>query len=125
MRTCLRARRAVAAAAAIGLVMLSPGPVQAGTNWEDAAWAAWTPSAGLTSASAVASWSAGRLDLFARGQDNALWHRWWNGTAWSGWENLQGVLTAAPAAISWGPNRIDVFIRASDDVLYADNWNGS
>ena len=33
---------------------------------------------GLTSAPAVCSWEAGRLDVFGRGTDNALWHKWFS-----------------------------------------------
>ncbi len=51
----------------------------------------------LTSAPAVASWADNRLDVFARGQNRALWHKWWDGSRWSDWEDLGGVLTSAPA----------------------------
>src|SRR6266498_3883098 len=40
----------------------------------------------------------GRLELFARGADQALWHIWQvapNG-GWSGWESLGGELTSNP-----------------------------
>ena len=40
---------------------------------------------------AVASWSSGRLDVFVRGTDNALWHKWYQ-NSWSGWESLGGVI---------------------------------
>jgi hypothetical protein len=38
------------------------------------------------------SWAANRLDVFCKGQDNALYHKWWDGSAWGGWESLGGVL---------------------------------
>jgi len=31
--------------------------------------------------------------FFGRGTDAALWHRWWDGANWQGWESLGGVLT--------------------------------
>lgn len=74
---------------------------------------------------AAASWAAGRLDAFARGADNALWHRAWNGTAWAGWESLGGVVSASPAAVSGAANRIDVFVRGSDNSLWHRTWNGT
>ena len=43
------------------------------------------------------------IKLFVRGTDNALWHKWWNGSAWSGWESLGGVLTSGPAVIQITP----------------------
>ena len=68
---------------------------------------AWEPSAltweslagGFHSAPAVASWAHDRLDVFTLGDDNAVWHRYWNGGAWQplpaistpgGWESLHG-----------------------------------
>jgi hypothetical protein len=32
-------------------------------------------------------WAPGRLDLFVHGTDNALWHKWYDGGSWSGWES--------------------------------------
>jgi hypothetical protein len=60
---------------------------------------------------AVTSWSANRLDLFAKGTDNALYHMTWDGTQWSSWYDLGGTFQDAPAAVSWGPNRIDVCVH--------------
>jgi hypothetical protein len=64
---------------------------------------------------AVSSRSAGQLDLFARGLDNKLHHKFFeSATGWSPWESLDGALASDPTAISWGPDRIDVFIRTAD-----------
>ena len=81
-------------------------------------WSGWESLGGvLTSGPGVCSWSSGRLDVFVRGTDNALWHKWFS-NGWSGWESLGGVLTSDPAAVSWGPNRIDVFVRGTDNALW-------
>ena len=89
-------------------------------------WSQWEDLGGvLTSAPAVASWQPNRLDVFARGQNNALWHKWWDGSRWSNWEDLGGVLTSAPAAVSWGPNRIDVFGRGQNQSLWHKWWDGT
>jgi hypothetical protein len=86
-------------------------------------WSGWESLGGvLTSSPSVASWAPNRLDVFVRGTDNALWHKWWN-NGWSGWESLGGVLTSAPAAVSWGPNRIDIFVRGTDNALWHKWWN--
>lgn len=79
----------------------------------------------LTSAPDVASWGPNRLDVFARGTDNALYHRWWDGSAWRGWESLGGVLTSDPSAVSWGNGRVDVFARGTDNALYHRFYQGS
>jgi hypothetical protein len=66
----------------------------------------------------VASWAANRLDLFARGSDNAIWHDWWNGSGWAFWENRNPTIVSNPAAVSWATDRIDVFGVGTDGLLY-------
>ncbi len=89
-------------------------------------WSRWENLGGvLTSAPAVSSWAPNRLDTFVKGTDDALWHKWWNGSRWSEWESLGGRLTSAPGAVSWGNNRIDVFARGTDNAMWHIWWNGS
>lgn len=90
----------------------------------------------LTNGPEASSWAKGRLDVFIRGSDNALWHKFYSSaTGWSGWSSLgapAGVTLASdPVAVSWGVNRIDVFVRGSDNALWhtfydikAGGWNG-
>ena len=73
---------------------------------------------GFTSAPAVCSWGPGRLDVFGRGEDFALWHNWFSNGKWSDWETLGGELNSPPAAVSWGGGRIDVFARGTDRALW-------
>ena len=81
---------------------------------------------GLTSDPAAVSWGAGRLDVFARGSDNALWHKWFDGQ-WSAWESLGGSLASGPDVTSWGSGRLDVFARGTDNTLqhryYDKGWS--
>jgi hypothetical protein len=85
-------------------------------------WHDWESLGGiLSSVPAVSSWAEGRLDVFVRGTDNALWHKWFDGS-WYEWESLGGVLTSGPGAVSWDPNRIDVFARAIDNSLVHKWW---
>ncbi|MEP7343477.1 MAG: thiol-activated cytolysin family protein [Acidobacteriota bacterium] len=78
----------------------------------------------ITSAPAICSWGAGRLDVFARGTDNALWHKSYDG-AWSNWEQLGwNPIGSDPCAVSWGPGRIDVFVRGTDGALYHKSFDG-
>ncbi|MDF2520496.1 MAG: hypothetical protein K0R84_1124 [Clostridia bacterium] len=89
-------------------------------------WSQWEDLGGiLTSGPAVASWQANRLDVFGRGQNNHLWHKWWDGSRWSEWEDLGGILTSAPEAVSWGFNRIDVFGRGQNQSLWHKWWDGT
>lgn len=63
-----------------------------------------------------------RLDVFARGAGGDLFHRSWNGTAWSPFVSL-GIPPEAPflgtsLACAWRKFRLDVFARAADGKLY-------
>jgi hypothetical protein len=44
----------------------------------------------------VTAWGANRLDVFVTGTDSALYHKWWNGSAWgpslSGYEAMGGTV---------------------------------
>ena len=81
------------------------------------------------SSSPVVAWGANRLDTFVLGTNRALYHKWWNGSAWgpsvTGYENMGGVCTSVPQAVAWGPNRLDVFVTGTDSALYHKWWNGS
>jgi hypothetical protein len=86
-------------------------------------WLGWESLNGiLTSGAGVSSWGANRLDIFARGADSALWHRWWD-NGWGDWERIGGLLTSRPAAVSWGRNRIDIFARGADSALWHTWWD--
>jgi Cellulase (glycosyl hydrolase family 5)/Repeat of unknown function (DUF346) len=76
------------------------------------------PAVSLASGPGIASWGPGRLDLFVRGSDNALWHRYYaSSVGWSGWTTLGGQLASDPAAVSWGYGRIDIFAQGRDNAL--------
>jgi hypothetical protein len=96
------------------------GGQQPTTDWESLGGV-------FTSGPGVSSWAPGRLDVFGRGQDNALYHAGY-ANGWSGWESLGGELTSDPAAVSWGEGRIDVFARGNDNGLYTQSyengWSG-
>jgi hypothetical protein len=91
-------------------------------------WRGWESLEGVLSSSPdVCSWTPGRLDVFVRGMDDSLWHKWYDG-GWSGWESLGGTITSDPAAVSWSDGRIDVFARGPDGALwhkwYDGGWSG-
>ena len=100
--------------------------------WDGSAWrpagrtGAWEHLGGVCiSEPASVSWGANRIDTFVIGTDNALYHKWWDGSAWRGWENLGGKCIRGVAASSRGPNRLDVFVIGTDNQLYRKNWDGS
>jgi predicted nucleic acid-binding Zn-ribbon protein len=97
---------------------------QGGKN-PGATWGKWESLGGvLTSPPECVSWGANRIDCFVKGTDNALWHRWWNGSRWGGWESLGGVLTSPPNCVSWGANRLDCFVKGTDNAMWHKWWNG-
>ena len=77
----------------------------------------------------VTAWGQNRLDLFGIGTDGAMYHKAWNGSAWSpsplNWERLGGVFTSEPAVVSWGQDRLDIFALGTDGAMYHKAWNGS
>ena len=84
----------------------------------------WSPEetlgGSLASDPAAVSWGSGRIDVFARGTDNALKHLWYQagtGAGWQPWESLGGNLTSAPAVASWGAGRLDVFALGTNSSL--------
>ncbi len=61
----------------------------------------------------------GRIDVFARGQDNGLWHKTYDiSNGWYGWESLGGYITSDPAVVSLEDGRLDVFARGLDNGLW-------
>jgi hypothetical protein len=64
----------------------------------------------LSSDPAAVSWGPNRIDVFARGTDNALKHIYYNGS-WRSWESLGGTLASGPDVSSWGNRRLDIFAR--------------
>ena len=57
----------------------------------------------ITSAPAACSQTFGLLDVFARGTDGALMHKSWDGTVWSAWEDLGGVMKSGSDLAATSP----------------------
>jgi hypothetical protein len=68
------------------------------------------------------SWGANRLDIFAIGTDNAVWHRWRDGNAWGGWESLGGSVFSELSAAAWRKNRLAVFAVGTDNAVWHRWW---
>src|SRR3712207_1608334 len=68
-----------------------------------AQWGGWESLGGvILEEPNCVSWGPNRIDCFARGTDQAMYHRWWDGSSWGGWENLGGVILEEPNCVSWG-----------------------
>lgn len=85
----------------------------------------WPLDGQISSSPAAIALVNGPVHVFARGMDNALWHRWYDG-GWPNWESLGGPLggqissdpESGPSVSSWGPQRLDVFVRGTDNAVW-------
>lgn len=71
----------------------------------------------VTSNIAVNNNLDGRLEVFVRGTDNSLFHRWQttpNGN-WSGYSPLGGILRSDPTVVRNWDGRMEVFVRNTDN----------
>lgn len=65
--------------------------------------------------------SDGRLEVFVRGSDNALYHKYQTApgsSSWSNWISRGGVLTSAPFVAYHLNKRFDVFVRGADSAVH-------
>jgi hypothetical protein len=51
-----------------------------------------------------------------------MWHRWWDGSSWGGWESLGGIILSGPDCVAWGENRLDCFAPGTDNAMYHRWW---
>jgi hypothetical protein len=79
----------------------------------------------LTSEPRSISWATGRIDVFARGTDGQMYHRWYVAPNWFGWEALGGGLSSAPTVASCQSGHLEVFVRGTDNTLYRKSFNGT
>ncbi len=94
-------------------------------NTSNGSWTGWVSLGGSTnSAPAAVSWASGRLDVFARGTDSSLMHKWLEGNTWSEWESLGGVLLSAPSVASSAPGSLDVFVCGPDNAIWRLSFSG-
>jgi GH25 family lysozyme M1 (1,4-beta-N-acetylmuramidase) len=87
------------------------------------AFAAKWPSSHAGDRVGVSTYGPGRLDVFARSDDNHLIHRYRKDGTWSSWKDLGGNLASAPVAVSWASGRIDVFAKNKDAHLIHKRWS--
>jgi Repeat of unknown function (DUF346) len=102
-------------------------------------WSTWQqpPIGGgnLGSAPAAVSWGLGRIDVFTRGTDSALYHVSFvdgdgiggdPGSWGPGWVPLGGQTFHAPAVASRGAGSLYLFVHGTDGILYRQKFaNGS
>ena len=88
-------------------------------------WSGWgSLEGGLTSNPAPVSWGPGHLEVFVRGGDNALWHRWWMGNGWSGWESLGGGNLVSLACVLGQDGALRLYGKTADGQRWFTRENG-
>ena len=88
--------------------------------------ARWTSLGGkLASAPDAASWGPDRVDVFARGTDDRLWHIARVAGRWTPWTDLGGAIRGGPSAIARAPNQLDVVALGTDGALWHKAWDGA
>ena len=86
-------------------------------------WGRWTSWGGALSASpAISGTSDGRIDVFVRGTDHAIWTRTLPfGGALTPWKSIGGRVTTAPAV----PNGLtEVYAAGTDHAIWANFGSG-
>lgn len=63
-------------------------------------------------------------DVYVRGQDGGVYHKFWNGQTWSGWFGLGGQIKDEPAVVRVHPGFFDIYARGMDDRLWQKWWTG-
>jgi Glycosyl hydrolase catalytic core len=103
-----------------------------GRHWDGAEepgapWSTVGTLGGETSSSPAAVAPAeSRLDVYARGPDNGVWYRRYNGSSWSGWASLGRTTYVSPAAaLRRGTAIVDVFVRGTNNAIYQRSRNGN
>ena len=84
-------------------------------------WSGWGTLGGiLTSDIAAANNADGRMEVFVRGADNALWHKWQTAPSngWSDWGTQGGGLTSNITVAANADRRLEFFVRGTDNALW-------
>ena len=80
----------------------------------------WASRGGAIFNPVVGNNQDGRLEVFARGTDGALWHIWQTAPndGWSGWASLGGGMGSRVTLANNADGRLEVFVRGTDGALW-------
>src|SRR4029079_9385101 len=69
---------------------------------------------GLSKLSTLA-WPDGHMEVFARGDDGAIWHNFFvEGVGWSDWQSMGGNAATGVSPIIWGDGHAELLITDPD-----------
>jgi hypothetical protein len=63
------------------------------------------------------SWGPNRIDVVARGTDNAIYRKVYTSSGWGPFNSIGGNASSGPSIASWGTSRLDIFCRGTDNSL--------
>jgi hypothetical protein len=99
-----------------------------------ASWIGWNRiPANATSGPSVVSRGTGRLDLVARGTDDAIYlnQSFDAGGTWGGWTRIPAMAASGPGISSFSSGELDLWAMGQDSVLYGNeslnggtSWSG-
>lgn len=93
-----------------------------GTNWGNS----WVNLGGvITAAPAAISLGAGHLDVYVRGDNGAVYHRWFGGGNWAPFSSVANLTTDTRGleVVSWNSQHLDVYGYVGLDVKHS-YWTG-
>jgi GH25 family lysozyme M1 (1,4-beta-N-acetylmuramidase) len=99
-------------------------------DWQSG-WSAWQSLGHPTNTTLVGtpsatSWAPGRVDVYCKGADNAVYRKYWTASSgWVGWIAQGGAIISDPSSVTWGANRLDAYVVGTDDQIWHQYWNGS
>ena len=99
-------------------------------DWQSG-WSAWQSlghpsSTTLVGTPSASSWAPGRVDVYCKGADNAVYRNYWTAsTGWAGWIAQGGSIVGDPASVTWAANRLDAYVLGTDNQIWHQYWNGS
>ena len=64
------------------------------------------------------------MEAFVVGTDSALWYKTWDGSSWTDWSPLGGVLLSPPAVTSRAPGLLNIYVVGTDNALWG-SWCSS
>ena len=87
-------------------------------------WSGWADMGGGFVGTPYAMQYGSDMNLFARGTNNQIYHRYWSygGQFWSGWGSLGGNLASDPYVLQYGSSELDVFATGTDGKTDHDTF---
>lgn len=116
----------------LDLFRLGPDNTLRWRYYNGTVWGAWQNLGGaFASGPAALTRNSNSVQIFARGMDDFLWTRQYDG-AWGNWQRvpLDGLpenvtLLATPAVASFTSGQVDVYMTGSDRHAWAVHYNGT